>query len=85
MKKDFTNNDITFVIGRERYSDAVKILSIRTKNEQDLASEIDGVLNHDYFVCNGHEAYEIAQTILNDFRHYALEEDKVPTADNITF
>ena len=77
-----TNNDITFAIGRERYTQELDIRSVRTKEGHDnLIESLDG----DYIVCSGHEAFEIAQTILNDFRYYALEEDKVPTADSLPF
>lgn len=79
-----TNNDITFIIGREKLSDAIKIFSVRTKEQQDIAEEVNSLYS-DYLVCSGHEAFEIAQTILNDFRYYALEEDKVPSGDSLPF
>lgn len=78
-----TNNGITFAIGRDRYlDDKIDIRSVRTKEGYDnLIDSLDG----DYIVCNGHEAFEIAQTILNDFRYYALEEDKEENPEPLPF
>lgn len=82
MKISYTNNGITFAIGRERDSDSIDVQSVRTKEDHD---KLLGSLDGDYIVCNGQEAFLIAQTILNDFRYYALEEDKVPPADSLPF
>lgn len=77
-----TNNDITFAIGRERYTQELDIRSVRSKEGYDnLLDSLDG----DYIVCSGHEAFEIAQTILNDFRYYALEEDKEENPEPLPF
>ena len=77
-----TNNDITFAIGRERYTKELDIRSVRTKEGHDnLIESLDG----DYLVCGGYEAFEIAQTILNDFRYYALEEDKEENPEPLPF
>ena len=84
MKERCTNNNITFVIGREKYSGALDIVSVRRKEQPNIDEAVDGMYT-DYLVCGGYEAFEIAQTILNDFRYYALEEDKEENPEPLPF